>query len=239
MSKWEKISIVLAGLLILTCLTLAGTVVWWVSNTNAAYLLAGVSAQAAAVTPTEIPSSQRQSLQTAPLPATRVGRRFSWARAYGIVSVVDGSTVTVSTPGRVLREMTIGSGTHLIAFGVPDATMSDVRPKDTILAFGLQRRAVLPEPRAVIVPPENYTRANVVVGRLQSASAKSLSLASASGPLTVTLPGDVEIYGQALQSAPASDLVVARYVVSIGHPESDGTFTAQLIFSRTGGPGIR
>jgi hypothetical protein len=176
--------------------------------------------------------------QSALNPRSVIRGSLSMAGVFGIVSAVNGSTITVSAAVGNVRRMTIGSGTRVIVVGVPQATVDDIKPGVKILMLGVRNGMDSLEPLAVIATPAGYTKANVVVGKLKSRTADSMSLETAAGVVRVDLPSDAEIYGQRLLPAQASDLVAGNYVIVIGQPQSDGTMNAQVVLSRTAGPGV-
>jgi hypothetical protein len=237
MSKWQFISLVLAGLLFLSCLGLATVGVLWVTSSSGGNVLAAMTGRI----PPPVPSVTARPRPRAPLVAIKPkGGKVKGVQAvgaFGIVSAVNDSSVTVSGPRGASRTLAIGNETRVIVVGILNATVRDIEPGDKILVLGLKDNAGSMEPRALIAAPADFTRANVIVGKIESASGQSLSLQTRAGTLTVALDGNTQIYTQALQTAQASDLTAGGYVIVLGQAKGAGAFAAQLVLARMGGTG--
>ncbi len=242
MSKWQKISVVLAGLLLFSCVTMAGLGLWvFVSNGGGSVLAAMTGktptlAPAAAPTagPTAAPSVQ--SPLTAP-PAVPGTGQAQIGGVFGTVTTVTGSTVTMAAANGTSRTLTVGPQMRVIFAGMPNATVSDIQTGDKLLAIGLRRSAGAFQPRVLIVAPSTYTQANIEAGTIQSVSGETLTVTprnASLGPVTINLDANTQVYAQNLQPLQPSSLTAGEAVIVIGEPNSDGSMTAQVILAGTG-----
>ncbi|MGB8645695.1 MAG: hypothetical protein WCF84_10685 [Anaerolineae bacterium] len=231
MSNWQKISIVLAGLLVLACVALAGLGFWAVSSGSGASALAALTGK----TPTVDPASSLTDSSLAPAgPAGQPlpGARGAVAGLFGTVASVNGAEVTIANAQGKTQTITIGRSTRLVVTGVTTPTPADIQPGDKLLVFGVKKSAASLEPRAVIVAPASYTRDNIKGGQVQSVSGQTLTVRTAANTtLTVTIDASTQILGPLLQPV-ALDQVVDANALMIGQPGSNGVFTAQLIIAR-------
>ncbi len=223
MNKWQKISIVLAGLLVLSCIALAGLGVWTVTSGPGAAALAGLTGRTP--TPTAAPNPAGAALPSA-------AARGVLAGLFGTVSNVNGSTLSVVNAQGKTQSITIGSNTRLIVTGVANPTAADIKPGDKLLVIGPRQGADSLTPRAVIVAPASYTRDNIKAGKIQSVSAQMLTVVTGTNAtVTVGTDANTQILGPTLQPIAAAQAVNANALI-IGQPGSNGQFLAQLILAR-------
>ncbi len=234
MSKWQKISLALAGLLLLSCLALAGMGAWWFTSAGGSNILAAMTGRNPATAPalSSTPTPQVPLLTVNPKAGKVKG--LLAAGEFGIVSAVDGSSITVSAPNGVSRALTISNQARVIVVGVPNAILADVKPGDKVLVLGIKKSGNSLEPRLVIAAPADYTRANVKIGMLKSVSGQSLQIQTRQGSVVVDVDGNTLVLSQTLQTAQVSDLIAGSYAMVIGLPETGGDMKAQLIVGRTG-----
>ncbi len=148
---------------------------------------------------------------------------------FGTVITINGTELTVQPEPIAPRELTLDANTKIIVVGKPDATASDIQTGDKILVLGgaqNQKRGA----RAILVAPANYSRENVVVGKIASADATQIVLKTRAGDLKVSIGDATQIFGEGLQTLTAADLVTERAVVVIGVKNADGIMEAHVVF---------
>ncbi len=225
MSKWQKISIVLAGLLVLSCIALAGVSALWLTGVGGGNLLAALGGKTPPAT-----------ASPAPLVVPRPGpgnASLQLSGTFGTVSAINGSAVTVAGAKGNSQVLTLGPQTRVIVAGQPNASASDIHVGDKFLALGVNRGTNSLDPRAVIVAPASYNQSNLKVGTIQSASGQTLTLLARNVTTTIILGSNTQVYAQNLQAMPASAIPLGIGVAVIGQPNGDGSFAAQLILART------
>jgi uncharacterized protein DUF5666 len=234
MSKWQIVSIILGGLLVLSCVALGVIGVFWFVGAGGANALAAMNGQASLMTPTAAAPVDTATPTPAAIPPNggRNGVRPQGAGVFGIVSSVSGSQVTVTGAKGISRTLTFGAQTQLIVVGQQNATVSDIKPGDKLLVLGLRNGLNSLEPRAVIDVPASYNPSNIRTGQIQSVAGQTLELVTARGTVTVNLDAGTQIFAQTLQPLQASALSTGNPVIVIGQPNADGSLNAQLIIGR-------
>ncbi len=227
MSKWQKISIVLAGLLVLSCLALAGVSTLWLTHAGGSSVLAAMMGK----TPTPTMTVEPQAPLVMPRPNAGTGN-LPIAGTFGTVSAINGTAVTVAGAKGNSQTLALGAQTRVIVVGTPNASVSDVKVNDRILALGVKRGANSLEPRAILVAPAGYNQSNIQMGQVQAVSGQTLTLLVRNNPVTVDLDSSTQILAQNLQTLKPPSLANTNGVVVIGQPNGDGTFSAQLILAR-------
>ena len=243
MSKWQKISIVLGGLLAVSCLAMAGVGVLWFVNAGGSSVLAAMTGQTSTPTapPTTVSPTSAPTTAATAAPQTQSGNglRAQAAGTFGVVSAVNGSQITLAGARGASRTVTIGAQTRVIIAGQPNATASDIKAGDRLLVIGQRNGTNGLQPRAVIDAPAGYNQTNIRTGQIQSVSGTTLMLTTAQGPVTVEIDGNTRIFAQTLQPIQATALATGNGVIVIGQPNGDGTLSAQLIIGRAAGTGVR
>ncbi len=238
MNKWQKISIGLAALLLFACLALAGVGFWWFNNAGGNVLAAmqNQTPTAVAAQATIAPTAEATTAPSTAKQNTKPGKTVPAAVAgiFGTVASVNGSAITVSAANGKTQTLQIGADSRVIRVGVPNASVSDIKPGDKLLVLGAKKDQASLEPRAVIAVPGNYAQSNIQLGQVQSASAQSLTLTTKDGAQTVSLDSKVQVFGQGFQLAQASALGSGASVIVIGQPGTDGKLVAQLIIAVPG-----
>lgn len=152
--------------------------------------------------------------------------------AFGTVMAIDDTTLQLQPAPLDPQTLALDADTKIIVAGKPDATRADIQTGSKILALGAPLDTGKPRtPRALIVLPSDYTRANFVLGKVQSAQSNQLVMRTLRGQITVNLDAGVQVLDRTLQPQPVSDWQ-SRNLLVIG-PASGDTIQAQIIFVRT------
>ena len=237
MNKWQKIAIVVSGLLVLSCLALAGIGVWWFTNAGGSNALAAMTGQTPTPiitlepTPTPVPSTGANPNPPAVGKTPKGGANLGAVGGmFGTVSSVSSASLTVLAVNGQSRTLNVGTLTRVIVAGTPNATLSNIQPGDKVLVIGLKRNDQSLQPRAIIAAPGEYTSANVAAGQIASVSGEQFTLDKRDGTaLTVSVGTSTEVFGKGLRVVSSTTLTAGMAVVVIGVPGSDGTLTAQVV----------
>ncbi len=257
MSKWQKIAIVLGAFLVIATLALAGLGAWLFTGGAGSSVLASMSQPTAlrnatllpGATPTPNESAQsnltatatRKSATAESLPkknstqAQARGKRQQLQRAaFGTVSQVAGSSLTIASPTGDSQTVQVGRKTRLVLVGKLEAKVSDIKPGDKILVLGSNNNKKSAESRALLVVPSSYEQQNIVAGKIERASPGELTLKSKEGSVTVSLASETPIFRLGLRPSPDAELHEGRFAVVMGVRASDGTLTAQVVLAKLG-----
>ncbi len=233
MNKWQKISIVLGVLLLLSCFTLAGVGAFWFVSAGGSNVLAAMTGQSPTATPTPSPTMPsagtlpNQSGGASGNPANRA------AGSFGTVQSINGSQITVGMSNGNTRTITLGPQSQVIVAGMPNATASNIEVGDKLLVIGLAQGQSMAA-RAVIDAPSTYTASNLRIGQVQAVSGQTLTVAARQRTVDVVANSSTQIYGQGLQTLQLASLPIGQSVIIIGEPNSVTGFQAQLIIVENG-----
>ncbi|MBI4670087.1 MAG: hypothetical protein HY741_00240 [Chloroflexi bacterium] len=151
--------------------------------------------------------------------------------AFGTVTTTDGTKLEIQPAPPPARTLTLDANTKIIVVGKPNATAGDIQAGDKILALGVKaQNRTGGTPRAVLVAPAAYTRANVRLGRVISVQADQLTLKTPNEQLTLALNAETQIFDQNLNPL-ASDALENQGVLVIGRV-ANGVMQAQVILAR-------
>jgi len=171
-----------------------------------------------------------QGTRTAPRAIQAKVVRILFARMAGVVTAVNGSSLTVTGVGGAQRTVQIAATTAITRAGVA-ATAGDITPNTAILAAGtLNADSSLTAARIVI-------RAAHVAGKVTTVSGATITIQGAYGTTYNVTTSSGTVYatrqGRALSPATAGDVTVGRRIVAYGTRSADGaSFAAFRIVLR-------
>lgn len=207
---------------------------WSMSHDETGRVLAALVEQ----TPTPTPAA---TLPLNPLPRRLPfpALQFLPSILLGTVKSVEGSTLQVETRGGDIQ-VAVAAMTQLIIVGTPKGKMDNIAVGDKVFVWGARVSKDVVNARGIIAAPANYTRDNLVLGRVESVQPNALTLATpnATKPLTVT--GETQVFGPGLHPTRAAQLQPGSIVLAIGLPQGKEQFESQVILTLSGlrGPGV-
>lgn len=237
MSTTQKLGIGLAMLLGLEILACGFVGVWWLASRHAdsTSVLAALTAQ----TPTAILKVETPTVEATPAPIQPNESKASGARqlalggVFGTVESVNGSTLKIKSQRGETVSVTAGIATRVIATGVANAGINDVKVGDKVLVLGVRNKVNRQDsvvPRVIIGVPSNYARENIAAGVIQSINGSSIALQTRNGAKTVSVGAEAQVYGQLTGTNASAGLKQGMPVMVIGKPDSSGGMNAELVF---------
>lgn len=234
MSTWRKLGIGLGVLLGLEILVCGFVGVWWFVSRHAdsTNFLAALAAQ----TPTVIFNSATPTAarRTAPIQANGHGTGQALpGGVFGTVEAVNASTITIKSERGETVNVTAETGTRIIAVGVGNAGISDVKVGDKVLVLGVRRNITgqaSVAPRVIVTVPSNYGRENITAGVIQSINGSSMTLRTRGGVKTVSVGAGAQFFGPLAAKITSADLKQGMPMVVIGETDANGGIDAELVF---------
>lgn len=241
MIKGVRFSLILIGIFV--CGIAAAVGFWYVSSGDTTAVLAALVEQTptpdaqptAAPTQTDDKSAGKQAKQQQRQTQTANAARG----AFGVITAVNGTSLTVRDAQGNSRTFDLNSGTQLIVVGTPNATIQNLKLGDKALVLGVSDATTL-TPRVVISAPAAYDLSNVVAGRVTSVTGTALVLETSKGTTTnVVLGADSQIFGAQLAAIQATGLKNNAPVLILGRPASADQFNAQVVLTLPNGKELK